>query len=90
MPEVKCEVANCYYWERGNRCAAEMIEVAVQQALGGDEARRVEFGAIGARSQARTSQETCCATFTPQERGPKPGIRRADPGHGGRRTGGDR
>lgn len=84
MPEVKCEVASCYYWDRGNRCAAEMIEVAVQKALGEDETRRVEFGAMGVRGQARTSQETCCATFTPHGRGPKPGVRRGDHRHGGR------
>lgn len=83
MPEVKCEVASCFYWDRGNRCAAEMIEVAVQKALGEDETRRVEFGAIGVGDQAKTSQETCCATFTPKDRGPKAGIRRADQQHGG-------
>ena len=28
MAEIKCTVDNCYYWDSGNICAADAIEVA--------------------------------------------------------------
>ncbi len=74
MPEVKCEVASCYYWAQGNHCAAEFIEVANTRTHRGG----MEVGRLGNQAYATTSQETCCATFTPKEHGPKENVRRQD------------
>ncbi|MBO8141590.1 MAG: DUF1540 domain-containing protein [Firmicutes bacterium] len=67
MPEVRCTVNNCVYWDYGNRCGAEAILVisdsAVAQAGQADE----EIGEIG-HTPATASEETCCYTFRAKDK----------------------
>lgn len=61
--EIGCTVDTCTYWGAGNRCVAERIMVRLNAA-----AARVEFGALGQKPEARTSEETMCQTFRPKNR----------------------
>lgn len=60
VTDVKCNVRNCLYWGAGEICEADAIEVAVT----GSRAARIEAGEMGGR-QAATSEQTCCVTFKP-------------------------
>lgn len=62
MPEVRCTVNNCYYWDKGNVCVAESILVISDEALARIGKDDEEFGEIG-QTPARISKETCCYTF---------------------------
>lgn len=59
LSEIKCTVDNCYYWDSGNICAAETIEVA-KNFFGDD---KMEAGAFGA--DPSMSNQTKCVTFKP-------------------------
>lgn len=65
MPEVRCTVNNCYYWDNGNICAAESILVISDEAVGRIDKQDEEIGEIG-QTPARISKETCCYTFRPK------------------------
>lgn len=70
MPEVKCSVSNCVYWDDGNVCTAPAIMVEIDQ-----HARRQFDAEIAAevgydskhRDYAASSAETCCHTFKPRK-----------------------
>lgn len=62
MPEVRCTVNNCYYWDDGNVCVAESILVISDEALARIDKHDEEFGEIGG-TPARLSKDTCCYTF---------------------------
>jgi hypothetical protein len=62
LPEVKCSVDSCYYWDKGNICGADAIEVASNFAVNAD----MEAGMLGKDSS--TSNETQCVTFKPKEK----------------------
>lgn len=57
LPEIKCSVDNCAYWDTGNICDAEAIEVS-KNFFGDD---KMEAGALGANPSM--SNQTKCVTF---------------------------
>lgn len=59
MPKIKCNVDNCAYWDAGNVCGADSIEV--QKNFFGN--TDMEAGAMGA--DPSTSNQTKCVTFKP-------------------------
>lgn len=74
MPQVKCSVANCVYWEEGNNCSADMIMVEIDAHANAN--FKAEFaGEYGHDSehkdQATTSSQTCCHTFKPKNEAKK-------------------
>lgn len=71
--EIFCVVNSCYYWGSGDHCMASKIMVKNNPATLD---ARMEIGTIG--SDARTSNQTLCETFIPEEKGPKNGIERLD------------
>lgn len=61
---VKCKVDSCVYWDKGNLCGADGIEV--DNSLGMGDAS-MEIGRLGeGSSEASTSDETCCRTYKPK------------------------
>jgi hypothetical protein len=58
---IKCSVDSCEYWDQGNICGADGIEVDNIVANTGNEA--MEIGSIGVSMEANQSEETCCRTF---------------------------
>lgn len=70
MPEVRCTVNNCFYWEENNVCAADAILVMSDEAIGRLGQDDMEVGEIG-YTPARISKETCCYTFRPKDDPPK-------------------
>ncbi len=70
VPEVKCSVSNCFFWEEGNNCGADAIMVEVDQ-----HAKRQFNEEIGGElvstdhqdKTARHSADTCCHTFKPKK-----------------------
>ncbi|SMO49818.1 DUF1540 domain-containing protein [Melghirimyces algeriensis] len=69
MPEVKCSVSNCTYWETGNNCGADAIMVDIDEhaereydeTIGGEPVDTVH------QDTADHSAETCCHTFKPKQ-----------------------
>jgi len=59
LAEIKCTVDNCYYWDSGNICAADAIEIA-KNFFGDD---KMEAGYLGA--EPAKSNQTKCVTFKP-------------------------
>lgn len=68
MPEVRCTVNNCHYWEQNNVCAAESILVISDDAVSTMGRADEEIGEIG-HTPARLSKDTCCYTFRPKSGG---------------------
>lgn len=62
MPKIKCSVNNCFYWDKGNICGADAIEVAKNFAGSFD----IEAGTIG--EETGNSNETKCVTFKPKKK----------------------
>ncbi|MFZ5814927.1 MAG: DUF1540 domain-containing protein [Bacillota bacterium] len=71
---IYCTVNSCYYYGAGDNCKAEKIMVRNNPATLGN--ANMEVGTLG--GNARESNQTLCETFIPEEKGPKPGIRRID------------
>ena len=51
-PEVSCEVKNCTFWAKGNRCSADSIHVSSHGHKG---------------KTANNIKETDCSTFEAEE-----------------------
>lgn len=84
MPEVRCTVNSCEFWEEGDYCAADMIWV--KNNFAGDADDDLFYGTAfefakepgpaeerrsresGGRA-ASTSRQTCCKTMRPKEKG---------------------
>ncbi|MEW9668748.1 DUF1540 domain-containing protein [Ammoniphilus sp. 3BR4] len=66
--EVKCSVANCSYWGKGNNCQAPAIMVDLDQHADYNAEMGNELG-IDTEHQdhAPTSAATCCRTFKPKK-----------------------
>lgn len=68
MPEVKCSVSNCTYWDKGNRCGADLIMIEIDKHANAK--FDAEFAGESFDSQhqdaAAASKETCCHTFKPK------------------------
>jgi len=70
MPKgVSCSVANCTFWEEGNRCAAKEILIDIDQHA--KASLDTEFAAddlgLYHQDQATDAAATCCHTFKPKE-----------------------
>lgn len=67
MPDVKCSVSNCKFWEQGNNCNAStiMIEIDKHASMKYD----TEFAADFKDHQdvAKAPSATCCHTFEPKK-----------------------
>lgn len=59
LSQIKCSVDNCAYWDAGNLCGADTIEVG-KNFFGNDD---MEAGALGA--DPSMSNQTKCITFKP-------------------------
>jgi hypothetical protein len=65
MPDVKCAVSNCTYWNQGNKCGADAIMIEV------DKHANAKFDAEFAGESFDTEHQdtaaevrsTCCHTF---------------------------
>lgn len=63
---VKCKVDSCAYWDEGNICGADGIEVDNSLGMNLGDAS-MEIGRLGEGEQeAHTSDETCCKTYKPK------------------------
>ena len=71
MPEVKCTVANCYFWAEGNNCTADTIMVNVDPQVNRrfDEEIGRETDETNHRDYSASKYaDTCCHTFRLKER----------------------
>jgi len=69
MPEVKCSVANCYYYGEGNVCTAEAIMVEVDKHANShfnQEIGEIEIN-LEHQDHAKNREDTICHTFKPVE-----------------------
>jgi hypothetical protein len=68
MPEVKCAVSNCEYWNSGNNCGADAIMVDIDQHARAryDTEIAGEFVDTDHQDVATSSKQTCCHTFKPK------------------------
>ncbi len=60
LPDIKCSVDSCHYWDKGNICGADAIEVASNFAGNTD----IEAGTF--ENNSSTSNETQCVTYKPK------------------------
>jgi hypothetical protein len=69
MPQVKCSVSNCHYWEQNNHCGADAIMIDIDNHA--EKKLDVEFALEGFRTEhqdkASRSANTCCHTFKPRK-----------------------
>jgi hypothetical protein len=66
MPIVKCNVANCTYWEQGNNCSADSILVEVDGHANKDYEVTSSGELLGNADHQDESSNvagTCCHTF---------------------------
>jgi hypothetical protein len=66
MPVVKCNVANCTYWEEGNNCIADSILVEIDKHANNSYDMSADGNLHGDASHKDTAHdpaETCCHTF---------------------------
>lgn len=63
---VLCTVSNCTFWDKGNKCTADSIQVEVDKHAAID--FDTEFATIGEghTDRASDSSTTCCYTFKPR------------------------
>lgn len=65
MPEVKCSVANCEYWTKGNNCNADVIMIDIDANANAN--YKAEFAGESFDTEhkdaAQSSGNTCCHTF---------------------------
>ena len=70
MPEVKCSVSNCNYWQYGNSCGADvvMIDVDKHANLQYDTEFAGEGFETGHQDTVNKVRDTCCHTFKQKQR----------------------
>ncbi|CAM3434922.1 DUF1540 domain-containing protein [Marinicrinis lubricantis] len=65
MPDVKCSVSNCTYWNQGNNCGADRIMIDIDQHANADYS--AEFAGVSFdtehQDRAKKAANTCCHTF---------------------------
>ncbi|MDA8354393.1 MAG: DUF1540 domain-containing protein [Firmicutes bacterium] len=69
MPEVKCSVASCVYWDTGNNCGADAIMVEIDEHADRKFQETINGEPVDTTHQdysAKQSAETCCHTFKPK------------------------
>lgn len=66
MPNVRCTVEDCVYWDRGNKCGADEIWITLDRLVRGKE--DMEAGSLETvQTPARSRMDTCCSTYTPRK-----------------------
>ncbi|MDF2927091.1 MAG: putative transporter, permease protein [Paenibacillaceae bacterium] len=65
MPEVKCAVANCTYWNEGNKCGADAIMIETDKRANADVYSEFaeEYLDTSHEDAAPNVRSTCCHTF---------------------------
>lgn len=64
MPNgVKCSVANCAFWAKGNNCSAESITVDLDKHASSFYAEFANESFDEHQDRASKSSVTCCQTF---------------------------
>lgn len=66
MPDVRCTVADCTYWDEGNKCAAETIWVTLDKLAQGQDMEVSSFETV--QTVAKRSSDTCCHTYEPKRK----------------------
>lgn len=68
MPQVKCSVANCYYWKEGNNCGADLIMIDLDKHADAEMDQEFAGESFSAdyQGEATDSRSTCCHTFKPK------------------------
>jgi hypothetical protein len=68
MPEVKCSVSNCNYWNAGNNCGADAIMIDVDQHADAKYDTEIAGEMVDTKHKdsSVTSAGTCCHTFKPK------------------------
>lgn len=64
-PAVNCSVANCKFWENGNKCGAETILIEIDAHANREYDMEVGtmIGEDRHRDSASSVASTCCHTF---------------------------
>lgn len=64
-PMVKCSVANCEYWNKGNNCGADSIMIDIDQHASAKFDAEFAGEAFDSEHQDASSSKsgTCCHTF---------------------------
>ena len=65
MPEVKCTVSNCEYWDQGNVCAADQILITAGSTAGKDK-HGSGAGRMG-HTPVQMAEDCFCWTFTARQ-----------------------
>lgn len=65
MPNVRCTVSDCTYWDEGNRCAAEVIWITLDKLAGRHDMEASDLEAT--QTPAKRSVDTSCSTFKPRD-----------------------
>lgn len=65
MPQVKCSVSNCEYWEKNNNCGADtiMIDIDAHSKMKFDAEFAGESFDSEHQDAAKSSANTCCHTY---------------------------
>lgn len=65
MPDVKCSVADCLYWAKGNKCSAESILIDIDHHASDDYGAEFAIDPIAGdqQDQAGSVASTCCNTY---------------------------
>jgi hypothetical protein len=70
MPDVKCSVSDCNYWNQGNNCGADVIMIEIDEHA--DAKFNEEFAGetfdTKHQDTAMISSNTCCHTYEPKNR----------------------
>lgn len=64
MPNVRCTVSDCTYWDEGNVCVAERIWVTVNRFATKIDMEAAELDEV--QTEARRTHATCCYTYEPR------------------------
>lgn len=69
IPQVRCSVSNCEYWNEGNKCVADTIMIEIDQHA--DAKFNEEFAGESFDTEhqdyAASVSNTCCHTFSPKK-----------------------
>jgi hypothetical protein len=68
MPDVKCSVANCEYWAKGNNCSAASIAIDVDKHANADFSSEFAGEFEDHQDKASSVENTCCHTFKPKKK----------------------
>jgi hypothetical protein len=70
MPEVKCSVSNCNYWEQGNQCKADVVMIEIDQHATAQFNAEFAGESFDSNHQdtAAKVKDTCCHTFEKKQK----------------------